>query len=86
MRTICLTVSYEGTGYCGWQWQENGVSLQETLEAALTKFTGEAIRVTAAGRTDAGVHAIGQLVSFHTATNIPAQGFQLGLRGVLPDD
>ncbi len=86
MRTICLTVSYEGTGYCGWQWQANGVSLQQTLEEALTKFTGETIRVTAAGRTDAGVHALGQLVSFHTATQIPPLGFQLGLRGILPDD
>ncbi len=86
MRTICLTVAYDGTNYCGWQWQANGVSLQETLEAALAKFTGETIRVTAAGRTDAGVHALGQLVSFHTATEIPPLGFQLGLRGILPDD
>lgn len=86
MRTICLTVAYDGTNYCGWQWQANGVSLQETLEAALKKFTGETIRVTAAGRTDAGVHALGQLVSFHTATAIPPLGFQLGLRGILPDD
>ncbi|MDP1798067.1 MAG: tRNA pseudouridine synthase A [Planctomycetaceae bacterium] len=86
MRTICLTVAYDGTNYCGWQWQANGVSLQETLEAALAKFTGETIRVTAAGRTDAGVHALAQLVSFHTATAIPPLGFQLGLRGILPDD
>lgn len=86
MRTICLTLAYDGTNYCGWQWQANGVSLQETLEAALTKFTGETIRVTASGRTDAGVHALGQLVSFHTATEIPPLGFQLGLRGILPDD
>lgn len=86
MRTVCLTISYYGTAYCGWQWQPNGVSVQQVVESALAEFTGETIRVTAAGRTDAGVHALGQLVSFHTTSGIPAEGFRYGLQTQLPDD
>lgn len=86
MRTILLTLAYDGSGYCGWQVQPNGISVQAVLEQALADYTGESIRVTAAGRTDAGVHALGQLVSFHTAGDIPAIGFRLGLQTKLPED
>jgi tRNA pseudouridine38-40 synthase len=86
MRTICLTLAYDGTAYCGWQWQPNGVSVQQVVEGALAEFTGETIRVTAAGRTDAGVHAFGQLVSFHTSSTIPVEGFRWGLVTKLPTD
>ena len=86
MRTILLTLAYDGSAYCGWQVQPNGVSVQSVLERALAEFTGEAIRVTAAGRTDAGVHALGQLASFHTQRDIPLIGFRLGLQTKLPDD
>lgn len=86
MRTILLTLAYDGSGYCGWQVQPNGVSVQAVVEQALAEFTGETIRATAAGRTDAGVHALGQLASFHTAGDIPPIGFRLGLQTKLPDD
>jgi len=86
MRTILLTLAYDGSGYCGWQVQPNGTSLQAVVEQALAEHTGETIRVTAAGRTDAGVHACGQLVSFPTASEIPPIGFRLGLQTKLPDD
>lgn len=86
MRTILLTLAYDGSNYCGWQVQPNGVSVQAVVEQALVEFTGESIRATASGRTDAGVHALGQLVSFHTAGDIPPIGFRLGLQTKLPDD
>jgi tRNA pseudouridine38-40 synthase len=86
MRTILLTLAYDGSGYCGWQVQPNGVSVQAVVERALAEFAGEPIRATAAGRTDAGVHAVGQLVSFDTAGEIPVIGFRLGLQTKLPED
>src|SRR5437868_10527488 len=86
MRTILLTLAYDGSSYCGWQVQPNGTSIQTVVERALAEFTGETIRVIAAGRTDAGVHALEQLVSFHTASDIPPIGFRLGLQTKLPDD
>jgi tRNA pseudouridine38-40 synthase len=57
-----LTVEYDGTPYVGWQWQDNGRSVQAALEAAIAAFAGHAVRVHCAGRTDAGVHALGQVV------------------------
>lgn len=86
MRTILLTLAYDGSGYCGWQVQPNGLSVQAVVEQALAEYTGETVRVTASGRTDAGVHALGQLVSFSTASDIPAIGFRLGLQSKLPED
>jgi tRNA pseudouridine38-40 synthase len=86
MRTLCLTLAYDGTAYCGWQRQPGGRSIQEIVETALSEFTGERIHAAASGRTDAGVHAVGQLVSFHTATTIPVDGFRWGLVTKLPDD
>jgi tRNA pseudouridine38-40 synthase len=86
MRTLCLTLAYDGTNYCGWQRQPDGTSLQEVVERALSEFTGERIHAAASGRTDARVHAVGQLVSFHTATDIPVEGFRGGLVTKLPDD
>lgn len=86
MRTILLTLAYDGSGYCGWQVQPNGTSVQAVVERAIAEYTGENIRVVAAGRTDAGVHALGQLVSFNTAGDIPPIGFRLGLQTKLPED
>src|SRR5262245_34694916 len=63
MRTIKLTVAYDGTGYVGWQRQASGESIQGLLEDALSKIDGRAVTVHGAGRTDAGVHAIGQVAS-----------------------
>jgi tRNA pseudouridine38-40 synthase len=86
MRTICLTLAYDGANYCGWQWQPNGLSVQQVVETALSDYLDEPVRVTAAGRTDAGVHALGQLVSFHTARTVPLEGFRWGLAPRLPPD
>ncbi len=83
---MLLTLAYDGSNYCGWQVQPNGTSIQAVVEQALQEYTGESLRATAAGRTDAGVHALGQLVSIHTASDIPAIGFRLGLQTKLPDD
>jgi tRNA pseudouridine38-40 synthase len=86
MRTLKLTLAYDGTAYAGWQVQPGQRTLQGTLEAALAKITRETIRVTASGRTDAGVHALGQVVSFHTESSLPADVFQRALNAELPDD
>ena len=63
---ILLTVAYRGTNYSGWQWQENGPSIQQELETALEKALGKFVRVTGASRTDAGVHALCQRAQFDT--------------------
>ncbi len=83
--TIKLTVSYDGTEYCGWQVQDHGISVQQILEDAVEKISGERVRVTASGRTDAGVHAEGQVASFSVQTNsVPAEKYFLALNTVLP--
>jgi tRNA pseudouridine38-40 synthase len=86
MRNIRLTLAYDGTDYVGWQIQPNGVSVQAAVEEALRQFTGQPVSLLAAGRTDAGVHAIGQVVNFQTDTTIPCQAFRAGLHTVLPSD
>lgn len=82
---IKLTVSYDGTDFCGWQRQKKGVSVQETIEDALLKITGEKIKIVGSGRTDAGVHALGQVASFTAAGNIPPERYYKALNTVLPD-
>lgn len=59
-----LTVEYDGRPFCGWQRQANAVSVQQVVEEAIARFSGESVSIQAAGRTDAGVHALGQVVSF----------------------
>ena len=63
---IVLVLEYDGTNYCGFQFQENAPTVQDEIEKALFKLTGEKMRVVAASRTDTGVHAKGQVVSFRT--------------------
>ena len=85
-RRVLLTLSYDGTNYAGWQWQLNAMSVQQRVEEALARLTGEAIRVTGASRTDAGVHALGQRAHFDTQSNIPADKFPYALNACLPPD
>ncbi|MEO2033380.1 MAG: tRNA pseudouridine(38-40) synthase TruA [Planctomycetaceae bacterium] len=85
-QNIMLTISYDGTGYHGWQVQPNGITVQECLESAIATLTGESLRVLCAGRTDSGVHALGQVASFQTRSRIPPQQFRRGLQRYLPDD
>ncbi|RJR43026.1 MAG: tRNA pseudouridine(38-40) synthase TruA [Deltaproteobacteria bacterium] len=86
MRNIRLLLEYEGAAYHGWQRQKNALSIQEVLETALAKLTGEALRVHGSGRTDAGVHARGQVANFHTTSHIPLKAFYAGLNSLLPRD
>ncbi len=83
---IKLTVSYDGTNYCGWQVQPNGITVQQVLEDALFSATGERTRITGSGRTDAGVHAQGQVAHFETNSSIPPEKFYKALNAHLPDD
>ena len=86
MKNYKLTIKYDGTAYHGWQIQARDATIQETLEKALSVMTRETIRVSGSGRTDAGVHALGQVANFKTDANIPAEAFFAGLNSLLPDD
>ena len=86
MRNIRLTLAYDGTDYVGWQVQPNGPSVQAAVERAVEQLTGETVRLLAAGRTDSGVHALGQIANFATESTIPCEKFRLGLQNFLPDD
>lgn len=86
MRNIRLTLEYDGTCYHGWQRQKNALSIQEVVETALAKLTGEQVRLLGSGRTDAGVHAWAQVANFHTSSHIPLKAFHAGLNSLLPRD
>ncbi len=86
MRNVRLVVEYDGTLYCGWQRQTNGLSIQEVLENRLQLMTGAAVRLIGSGRTDAGVHAINQVANFRTPSDIPVDGLLKGLNSLLPRD
>ncbi len=83
---VKLIISYDGTNYCGWQVQPNCTSVQQVLEDALFEITGERTRITGSGRTDAGVHALGQVAHFITNSNVPAERFSRAFNIKLPDD
>jgi len=85
-RTIKLTLAYDGTDFAGWQFQLNQRTVQDTLEQTVAKVTGQFSRVTASGRTDAGVHALAQIVSFETASSLPAEVLWRALNAELPHD
>ncbi|MEG1472959.1 MAG: tRNA pseudouridine(38-40) synthase TruA [Christensenella sp.] len=85
MRTA-LIIEYDGTNYCGWQVQKNGVSVQQKLEEAVSRAVGVRTAVTGAGRTDAGVHALGMVAHFDAETDIPADKFFYVLNTFLPED
>jgi tRNA pseudouridine38-40 synthase len=83
---ILLVMEYDGTRYHGFQWQDGLPSIQGELEKALTRLTGERRRVISASRTDAGVHARGQVVSFRTGSALSTHSFVGGLNHYLPTD
>ncbi|MGQ9674912.1 MAG: tRNA pseudouridine(38-40) synthase TruA [Chloroflexota bacterium] len=85
-KNVMLIVEYDGTGYSGFQVQPNAPSVQGQLEQALLRLTGESIRVVGAGRTDAGVHATGQVVNFVTTSALPPEKFVRALNSLLPPD
>jgi tRNA pseudouridine38-40 synthase len=85
VRHIRLVVEYDGTSLCGWQRQANGPTVQAHLEDALARMLQHEVKVAGASRTDAGVHARGQVASFHTDRTIPVYGIRRGLNSLLPD-
>ena len=84
MRKIRLRLAYDGTDFCGWQTQTNGDSIQASVETAILHVTGTASSVTAAGRTDAGVHAVGQVAHFETSSMLPSDSLRKALQSQLP--
>ena len=73
MKRIKLTVAYDGTNYCGWQIQDNGITIEEVLNRELSKLLQEDIKIIGASRTDSGVHALGNVAVFDTQTRIPPE-------------
>lgn len=86
MPTFKLTIAYDGTNYSGWQLQPDRPTVQGEVERALAKITQQQVRVTGSSRTDTGVHALGQVVSFTCATRLDAATIQRALNHELPDD
>ena len=86
MKRIRLLVSYDGTDYCGWQIQPNGITIEEVLNKKLKKLTGEDIHIIGASRTDSGVHALGNVAVFDTDSPIPPERMAYALNQKLPAD
>ena len=83
---LALVLEYDGTNYFGFQWQANAPTIQSELEKALEKLTGEKVRVFGSSRTDTGVHATGQVISFTTSSSLQVEAFVNGLNFHLPGD
>ncbi len=86
VRTIRLLIAYDGGGYQGWQRQDNGPTIQGEIERCLATICGEPVTLHGAGRTDAGVHALGMVAHFLTERSIPLIAFSKGLNSLLPVD
>ena len=86
MPTVKLVLAYDGTRYAGWQLQQNGPSIQAAVERALSTLHKEPVRITGAGRTDAGVHALGQVASFAVERPLPVAAYVKGMNDLLPED
>lgn len=85
-RQIMLTVAYDGTEYCGFQVQNNGISISSLLNQTLTRVAGHPVKITGVSRTDAGVHARGQIATFFLRGDIPTERIDIAVNGLLPDD
>lgn len=83
---VKLVMAYEGTNYCGWQIQPNGITIEQVLNETLSSLLGEEITVTGASRTDAGVHSLGNVAVFETHTKMPAEKISFALNQRLPED
>lgn len=86
MRTFKITIAYDGTDFAGWQWQPRQRTVQEELEKAIARITQEKVRCVASGRTDSGVHALGQVVGFTCGTWLTSAMLLKALNAELPDD
>ena len=86
MKRIRVRVAYDGTNYCGWQIQPNGITIEEVLNKAITKLTKVETAVIGASRTDSGVHALGNVAVFDTESTIPPERFSYALNQRLPED
>ncbi len=86
MRNIVLKIAYDGTGYSGWQIQKNAVTVQGVVQDVLSGILKDEMTLKASGRTDAGVHALGQIASFTTTSGMKEQQFKLALNSRLPAD
>lgn len=83
MRNIKLTIEYDGKDFNGWQKQPNKLNIQGTIEQAISRITGEEVKLDASGRTDAGVHSLGQVANFKTNSNLPVEKFPLAINANL---
>lgn len=86
MRRVRLIVAYDGTNYCGWQIQPNGITIEEVLNREISRLTGEDIHVIGASRTDSGVHALGNVAVFDTESSIPPERMAYALNQRMPED
>ena len=86
MKRVKLIVAYDGTNYCGWQVQINGITVEEVLNKTLSELCHEDIKVIGASRTDSGVHALGNVAVFDTESGIPGEKFSFALNQRLPED
>lgn len=85
MRNIMLKLCYDGTGFHGFQRQENGITIQQVVEEAIKKVTGETVTITGCSRTDAGVHAMEYVCNFKTQSTVPEDKFCFALNSYMPD-
>ena len=86
MKRIKLTVAYDGTHYCGWQIQKNGITVEEVLNQTLSKFFKQDITVIGASRTDSGVHAMGNVAVFDADVTMPPDKISYAINNLLPND
>jgi tRNA pseudouridine38-40 synthase len=82
---IALSLEYDGSAFCGWQTQPSGCAVQDSVDAALSQIAAQAVRSQCAGRTDAGVHALGQVIHFDTSARRPATAWVRGANTLLPE-
>ena len=86
MKNIKMVIEYDGTDFCGWQYQPNERTVQGEVEHALKQLTSENIRITGAGRTDQGVHAFGQVANFHTSSSLELAKIRKALNSLTGND